>query len=190
MFDYLAILISVILGLALTHLLMGVSRLIQLRHHVRIYWVQLAWTFNVIIYVLALWWGMFWWKHLQVWTVQEFFFLTLYTIVVFLLASMLFPHECSEGLDCEEHFFRNKSWFFGIQLLASLFDIPETLFKSYDGLRGVPREYYVFIAALLLIDVVGLRSSNRKVHAALPLLWLALIVGYETATSIHRIVAG
>lgn len=190
MFDYLAILISVILGLALTHLLFGVSRLIQLRHGVRIYWVQLLWTFNVILYVLALWWGMFWWKHLQVWTIQEFFFLTFYTIVVFLLASILFPHECHEGLDCEAHFFRNKNWFFGAQITASLFDIPETLFKSYDGLRGVPHEYYVFITALILIDVIGLVSSNRTTHRMLPIAWLALIVGYETATSIHRIVAG
>jgi hypothetical protein len=189
MFDYLAILISIILGLALTHLLMGVSRLIQLRHRVRLYWVQLLWTVNVILYVLAIWWGMFWWKHLQVWTFPEFFFLAFYSIVLFLLASMLFPHECEEGLDCEEHFFRNKNWFFGIQLTATLLDIPETLFKSYDGLRSAPREYFAFIGALILIDIVGLWSRSRKVQAALPLLWLALIVAYETVTSIHRIVA-
>jgi len=189
MFDYLAVLISVILGLALTHLLLGASKLIQARHNVRLYWVQLVWTFNVILYVLALWWGMFWWKHLQAWTVQLFFFLTLYTIVVFLLASMLFPHECGEGLDCEAHFFRNKNWFFAIQLIVSLLDIPETLFKSYGGLRGVPLAYFGFITGLILIDIVGLSSSNRKIHAILPLLWLVLIVGYETATSIDRIVA-
>jgi hypothetical protein len=35
---------------------------------------------------------------------------------------------------------------------------------------GVPREYFAFIAALILIDIVGLRSDNRKVHAAPPLL--------------------
>jgi len=189
MFDYLAILICIILGLALTHLLIGASRLIQLRHGVRLYWVHLAWTFNVIVYVLALWWGMFWWKHLQVWTVQEFFFLAFYTIVVFLLASMLFPHECGEGHDCEAHFFRNKNWFFGILIAALLLDIPETLFKSLDGLRGVPREYFLFLPAVTLIGIVGLWSGNRKVHATLPLLWLAAMIAYETATSIDRIVA-
>jgi len=189
MFDYLAILISVILGLALTHLLTGVSRLIQLSHRVRLYWVQLVWTLDVILHVLAIWWGMFWWKHLQVWTFPEFFFLTSYSIALFLVASMLFPHECGEGHDCEAHFFRNKNWFFGIQLVATLLDIPETMFKSYNGLRGAPIEYFPFIAALILIDITGLRTQDRKVHAVLPLLWLALIVGYETATSIHRIVA-
>jgi len=189
MFDYLAILICVILGLALTHLLIGVSRLMQTRHEVRLYWVQLAWTFNVILYILALWWGMFWWKHLQSWTVQEFFFLALYTIVVFLLASALFPHECGPGHDCEAYFFRNKSWFFGLLIAAFLFDLPETLMKSLDGLRGVPVQYFLFLPVVILIGIVGLWSNNRKVHAALPLLWLAAIIAYETATSIDRIVA-
>lgn len=189
MFDYLAILICVILGLALTHLLIGVSRLMQARHEVRIYWVQLAWMFNIVLYILALWWGMFWWKHLQTWTVQEFFFLALYTIVVFLLAAALFPHECGAGHDCQTYFFRNKTWFFGLLTTAWLFDLPETLLKSLDGLRGVPFEYFLFLPTMLLINAVGLSSSNRRVHAALPLLWLATIVAYETATSIDRIVA-
>jgi hypothetical protein len=189
MFDYLAILISVILGLALTHLLLGVSRLIQIRHGVRLYWVQLVWTLNVVIYILAVWWGMFWWKHLTDWTIQEFFFLTSYSIVLFLLASMLFPHECSEGLDCEEHFYRNKNWFFGIQLVAALLDVPETLAKSYDGLRGVPREYFLLTPALIALHLTGLATRNRRIHGALCILWLLLIVGYETATSIDRIAA-
>jgi hypothetical protein len=190
MFDYLAILICVIIGLALTHLLSGLGRLIQLRHNVRLYWVQLVWTLNVTIYLLAVWWGMFWWKHLTDWTIQQFFFLTFYSIVLFLLASMLFPHECAEGLDCEEHFFRNKNWFFGIMLLAFLLDIPETLAKGYDGLRGVPREYLLFIPTILTIIIVGLVSRNRKAHAAISLLWLAVFVTYCTATAIDRISAG
>jgi len=170
-------------------LLIGVSRLIQIRHEVRLYWVHLAWTFNVVVFILALWWGMFWWKHLQVWTVQEFFFLALYTIVVFLLASALFPHECGAGHDCEAYFFRNKNWFFGLQIVALLFDLPETLMKSLDGLRGVPLQYFLFLPVVILICLVGFLSSNRRVHMALPLLWLVAIVAYETATSIDRIVA-
>src|ERR1035441_9685778 len=91
MFSYLGVLISVILGLALTHLLVGLSKMIQLRESVKIYWVQVVWTINIILYVLALWWGMFWWNKLQVWTIEEFLFIIGYSIVVFMLASMLSP---------------------------------------------------------------------------------------------------
>jgi hypothetical protein len=48
-FDYFAVLISVILGLALIHPLRGLAKLIQMRHEIKPYWVHIVWTFNVII---------------------------------------------------------------------------------------------------------------------------------------------
>src|SRR5947209_2712124 len=114
MFAYHGVLISVILGLALTHLLVGLSKTIQLRDSVRVYWVQIVWVFNVILYVLALWWGMFWWNKLQIWPIEEFLFIMAYSIVIFMLASLLFPWEFEAALDCEQYFFANKGWFFGI----------------------------------------------------------------------------
>lgn len=130
MFDYLGVLVAVILGLSLTHLLRGLSKLIQQRRTVKPYWVHVVWTINILIYVLAIWWGMFWWTKLQVWTIEEFFYIALYCIVLFMLASMLYPAESPHDLDCEEYFFANKSWFFGIQLAAWLLDIPENAGQS------------------------------------------------------------
>ena len=54
MFDYFGVLISIILGLALTHLLRGLAKLIQMRHEVEPYWVQIVWTLTVTIFVLAI----------------------------------------------------------------------------------------------------------------------------------------
>ena len=189
MFTYLGVLISVILGLALTHLLVGVSKMIQLRESVRVYWVQVVWTINVILYVLALWWGMFWWNKLQVWTIEEFLFIMAYSIVVFMLASLLFPWDFAAGLDLEQHFFANKAWFFGIFLTATLLDIPETLQKGVSHLRDVPRQYVIFIPISLGILITGLFSSNRRVHGALGIAWLILIVAYLAFTSLAKIVA-
>jgi len=73
---------------------------------------------------------MFWWNNLQVWSIERFFFIAAYCAVLFMLASMLYPLDFSNDLNCEEHFFANKSWFFGIQIAAFLLDIPETLAKG------------------------------------------------------------
>jgi hypothetical protein len=188
MFDYLGILVAVILGLSLTHLLRGLSKLIQQRRTVKPYWVHVVWTINILIYVLGIWWGMFWWTRLQVWTIEEFFYIALYCIVLFMLASMLYPPESSHDLNCEEYFFANKSWFFGIQLAAWLLDIPETLAKAGAHLRDVPRQYEYFVPTMLLICVVGLGSTNRRVHGVLCLAWLAAIIAYLTFTSLEKIV--
>ena len=187
MFDYLGILISIILGLALTHLLFGCSRLIQLRHGVKIYWVQLGWTLNVLIYVLALWWGMFWWKHLTVWTFQVFLFLAAYSIVVFMMASLLFPVDFAEGADLEINFHQNRRWFFGLLLLALLLDIPETVAKGASALRDVPREYVAFLGVMIPITLVALITSNRRAHVGLCLAAMVTLIGYLTLTSLDRI---
>ena len=189
MFDYLAVLISVVLGLAVTHVLTGISAAINRREQMRIDWLQLFWAGNVLAYVLAVWWGMYWWKHLTVWTFQEFAFLTSYAIVLFLMASALFPGEVGRGAPQQSPFERNRLWFFSLLLAAHLIDIPETAAKQTDGLRAVPPQYWIAGPAFILIAGTGLLTSQRKIQALLAPAWLAVMVGYEVFSALDQIVA-
>ncbi|HEY4771883.1 MAG TPA: hypothetical protein VIH50_02530 [Steroidobacteraceae bacterium] len=190
MFDYFGVLISVIMGLALIHLLRGAVRLIQMRHEVRPYWVHIVWTINCAFYVLGIWWGMFWWRDLQDWTVGWFYFIATYAIALFLWAAMLYPVEYSRGFDFEEFFFDNRRWFFGIQTLVSLMDIPETLQKAALHLRPVPAQYVILAPTMVALSLTGLLTRNRHVHAVLCVAWFTLLVGYLFLTPIARIFKG
>lgn len=189
MFDYLAVLISVVLGLAITHVLTGISGAINRRERHRPDWIQIWWGINVLAYVLGVWWGMYWWKHLTVWTVQEFAFLTGYAIVLFMTASLLFPWEGGEGSAAEPALWRNRRWFFGMLLAAHLIDIPETAAKQVAGLRAVAGQYWFAEPAFLTIAVLGLVTAKRKVHAVLAPAWLAVMIGYEVFSALDQIVA-
>jgi hypothetical protein len=190
MFEYLGVLIAVILGLALTHLVRGLAKLIHERRTVKIWWPHVLWTINMMIYVLAIWFGMYWWNTLKEWSILEFFFIAAYCTVMFLLASLLYPPEFPDHLSCERHFFDNKQWFFSILIAAYLLDIPETLVKGAAHLRAVPREYIFYVPAILLIAVVGMISNNRRVQAALPVAWLAATLAYLLLeTQMNTIVA-
>ena len=186
MFDYLAVLISVVLGLAITHVLTGASTAINARARVRPDAVQIFWAVNVLAYVLAMWSGMYWWKHLDTWTVQAFFFLTGYAIILFLLASALFP---GEGAEAGSGFIANRRWFFGLLFAAHLIDIPETAAKQVDGLRAVPPQYWLVAPAFLAVAVAGWWSGSRRVHAILAPAWLTILIGYEVFSALDRIVA-
>jgi hypothetical protein len=190
MFDYFGVLISVIMGLALIHLLRGAVRLIQMRHEVRPYWVHIVWTINCAFYVLGIWWGMFWWRDLQDWTVGWFYFIATYAIGLFLWAAMLYPVEYSRGFDFEKFFFDNRRWFFAIQTLVSLMDIPETLQKAALHLRPVPAQYAILAPTMVAISLTGLLMRNRRVHAVLCVAWFILLVGYLFLTPIARIFKG
>lgn len=187
MFEYIGVLISVILGLGMTHLAVGMSKLIQERETVRHYWVHILWTLNVLIHILAIWWGMYWWNDLPEWTVFQYLFITVYSVVLFLLAAMLYPWDMSKNEDFRDYFFRNRVWFFSIMLVAWLIDIPETLFKSTSSLRETPTDYAFFISSLLVICCVGIVTANRRVHAVLPFAWMLIVVGYLSFTTLSKI---
>ena len=189
MFDYFGVLISVIFGLALTHLLRGLGHLIQMRHETRPYWVHVVWTINVVIYVLGIWWGMYWWKGLEDWTFEWFFFIAGYAIAIFMWAYALFPAEFAPGADFSAYFFANRRWFFGIQVAVVLADIPETLQKGVMHLRQVPVQYGYFIAALLLISILGLFTDKRRIHGALCIIWVLIVLTYLFLSSVARIAA-
>jgi hypothetical protein len=187
MFSYLGVLISVILGLALTHLLRGLSKLVQLRDTVKPYWVHVVWTVNVILYILGIWWGMYWWNKLDTWTTELFLFLSAYSIVIFLLSSLLYPAEFPHDMNFENYFYKNKTWFFGLLTASLLLDIPETYRKGAAHLRDVPKEYIVFLPACLLIVSIAAFSNNRRVQATLCLAWLAVILAYMNLSALENI---
>jgi hypothetical protein len=188
-FSYLGVLISVIFGLALAHLLRGLSKLIQIRQTVRIYWVHVLWTFNLLLYVLGLWWGMYWWNNLQEWTTELFLFLTSYSIVVFVMSSLLYPAEFPADMDFEDYYYRNHRWFFGLLTLASVLDIPETLLKGAANLRAVPPQYVLFVPTIITIAAIGTLSRDRRVHALLAVAWLAAMLAYMNFSSLEKLVA-
>jgi hypothetical protein len=188
MFDYLGVLVSVILGLALTHLLTGLSRLIQMRSHVRVYWVHVAWTLNIMLYVLGLWWGMYWWKHLEDWTIGRFLFLSGYASVIYVLSALLYPHEVADGFDFEVHFESNRRWFFGAFVLAILLDIPETLSKGVAHLRDVPTHYVAFITIMLVLGTAGLLFRARKAQGIVASMVLLGFLAYFNLTTLERII--
>ncbi|MDJ0938664.1 MAG: hypothetical protein QNJ00_02740 [Woeseiaceae bacterium] len=174
-FEYIGVLVSVIMGLGITHLAVGASKLIQNRATTKACVPHALWTFNILLYILVIWWSMFWWSGLEDWTAFHYLGITLYAIVLFLLSAMLYPYDMPSDIDIEAYFFRNRRWFFSLMIAAWLLDIPETLGKEIEGLRPVPPQYYVFVSSMIVLAIVGMLTSNRRVHTALPLAWLMLL---------------
>lgn len=176
-FEYLGVLVSVIMGLGITHMAAGATKLIQNRDEVRFYWPHALWTVNILMHIMMIWWGMFWWSKLEDWSAFGYMFIAIYAIALFFNASMLYPWDMEKKFDVRDYFFRNRRWFFGAQLAAWLIDIPETLSKETAGLRDVPADYGVFVGTMLAIAVTGWISGNRTLQRILPIVWF-LVIGY------------
>jgi hypothetical protein len=173
--------------LGITHLATGATKLIQHRDEVRLYLPHALWTLNILIFILLIWWGMFWWSNHDTWYVYQYLFITLYAIALFFLASMLYPWDMASDIDVREYFFKNRFWFFGAMFVAWCLDIPETVVKANADLRPVPEEYFWFVGLHLVIAATGLVTRNRIVHLLLPVLWFVLIVYYVTMSTLGQI---
>lgn len=188
-FEYLGVILSVILGLGLTHLLAGVSKIIHHRRTLTISWIQLMWTVNVLMYIVIIWWGMFWWSEQQEWSFFLFLLLLSYAIVLFLAASLLYPWEFPDNFDFDAHFFDTRPWFFSVFILAWCIDIPETVLKSDGGLRDLPQAYLWMVAAQITLGLIGALWSNRKYHQFFAVFWPISTVGYLSVTTLAQIAA-
>ena len=58
-FEYLTVLISVVVGLSVTSFLTNVVRIIHVRGDVTVSWVQLLWSIANLIWTIAFWWFTF-----------------------------------------------------------------------------------------------------------------------------------
>jgi len=71
-FSYLSVLLSVILGLAVTQILKGFRGLLLSRARVRIYWPVIAWAVLLLLICFQSWWAMFGMRARHDWTFQQF----------------------------------------------------------------------------------------------------------------------
>jgi hypothetical protein len=174
-FEYIGVLISVIMGLGITHLATGATKLIQHRDEVRFYLPHMIWTLNILIYILLIWWGMFSWSGHDDWYAYEYLFITSYAIVSFFLAAMLYPWDMTKDIDISAYFFKNRVWFFSTLLIAWWIDVPAALLKANAGLRPIPEGYFGFIGIQTLIACIGIGTRNRLIHLILSIVFLVLV---------------
>lgn len=94
-FEYITILISIILGLGITHILSSLVRLLQIPG-VQSYWPHMIWVMLVLLLHIQEWFVLYELKDLKVWRMVTFLFVILYPINLFISANLLFPLNINE----------------------------------------------------------------------------------------------
>ncbi len=113
-FGYLSVLIAIILGLAITQILLGYRGLLHAREHVRLYWPSLVWSGLVIIMAVQSWWAMFGLRSLTGWTFLQFSVVLMQTILVYMLSALVLPDFGSKAVDLRKTYFEHFRWFYSL----------------------------------------------------------------------------
>jgi hypothetical protein len=136
-FEYVMVLVSIVIGLAITHILSAAGATIhRLRGHgmsIRLDPVFLLWAGWVLTMLVSFWWWEFRLQETQVdWTFGLYLFLITYAIGLFLLTVILIPHRMEDVKDSFEYFMAGRRWFLGGILLVVALDIGDTMLKGAE----------------------------------------------------------
>src|SRR5438046_2602424 len=113
-FSYLSVLISIILGLAITQILQGARGVVIGRREVSNYWPVLVWAGLLLLINVQSWWAMYGLRQLQNWTFVQFSVVLLQSILLYMLAALVLPDiRPGERSDLKTHYFEQHRWFFG-----------------------------------------------------------------------------
>lgn len=170
-FEYLAVVVSIILGLGITHLLSGIARTIHRRGRTRLDAVHTIWTVAVFEVLVLNWWVFFQWREQTEWSFGAFLMVVVWAVTFYLEAVILYPPDLDEDEDFGEVFARNRSWFLGLFVASSLADIALTAMRG--DLRDPP--YYLpFVGHFIVLGLLGLLWRSRRFHLALAT-WVLVI---------------
>jgi hypothetical protein len=175
-FEYLSVLISIIVGLGLTHLMTTGARLIQERGRVRFFVPTLVWMGMLFVLHIQIWWAAFEWQSRSSWTFFAFLLFLALPIGAYLLSILLVPDlDRAEDPDLRQSYFANRVWFFG---LLSAMPVVSLLHEAVHGGAIEPDADAAFRVVFGLTALLGLGSRNESVHWGIALGYAAAFAAY------------
>ncbi|MCO5066121.1 MAG: hypothetical protein M9924_17145 [Rhizobiaceae bacterium] len=172
-YSHLRILVSLILGLAITRVLSGLSRRIQLPSRTEGMFTQIVWAIVILLGTVHFWWWEFGLRGVDHWHFGTYLFLLTYASLNFLMATLIFPDAIPDHAESETFFMQRRRWFFGLFAASFAFDFIDTAIKGNAYLQSLGPEYPVRLAFGVVIAIAAMRARTLRTVMLLGLLWLA-----------------
>ena len=163
LFEFLMVLVSVVIGLGLTEILTGAANLLRARASVRFHWFHVLFQIGVFFALLQQWWEF--WDMEGMGAISFFAVLAVLgpPVFLFLIANLLYPGS-PEGVDLETYYYDQAPLLWGLVIAGTVFGtfvqppiFGERIFHPAN-LSGIPM--------IILCGVLAI-SKRRRVHAVL-----------------------
>lgn len=164
-FDYLTVLISIVMGLAIAMVLTRLATVITARERVDFYWPPVAWAVWLFFISVQHWWAQWGERHTREWNFGTFWLELLIPVDLFVLAALVLPEREENGtLDLGQWYFHNRAWF-----LTFLFFLPALSIAGEVARTGHMDSALnlAFLLAFEVVIVIAYVLKSRKAQEVL-----------------------
>ena len=172
LFEFLMVLVSIIVGLGIAEILSGVARMIRCRESIRGYWVHGLAVALVFLALLQQWWEIWGLRNTPEWTFASLLMMLAGPVGLFLIAHLMFPVSMS-GANVREYYYgvMRPAWSIAAAtvLLATLF---RPLVFHWQLFTPDNATSLAFFVGFLLLAI----SKRPQLHAVLMPFFLALLL--------------
>jgi hypothetical protein len=172
-FDYIAIALSLILGLGITQLLSSAVGAFRARHRVALDWTALAWAAVILFWQLQYWWALFDLSaSIQVWTILHFVVLVVLALFLFVSGALILPsYDRDRDSELSGAFQRDGRW--ALSVMSAYF--AACLAGNWFLFNTPPLSYVgALVTALMIMPLLFLWQRNRFIRVAIVVLNIAL----------------
>lgn len=161
-FDYLSVLVSIVVGLGLSRVLTSAGELVLQRQRVRFHWVPLLMAAIVFLVEVEFWWSAFGFQEIEEWNFFSFSLLLLVSVALYMMSVLVLPDPTAEAsVDLRRHFYSNHRWLFS---LAGAYLLLDVSFDLAVGGEAFFQPVRYFQAVYLLFLIAAAISRNERVH--------------------------
>jgi hypothetical protein len=173
-FEYVTVLISIILGMGITQIVTGVADLVHQWHRVRIYWPHILWIFFVFFLHIQEWWATYELRQFESLRLPTFLFVLIYPINLFILARILFPLVQSESeFDLKVFYFASYRKFFTWASMLPVLSILNNVLVTGHPLPTQVGQGAIFLGLLFM---ASRKNIDERVHKLAAILLLAIVL--------------
>lgn len=178
-FEYVVVLASLILGLAVAQILNGIADMVANYSRIKFSFAHSVLIAVIFMVTIQDWWYSYQYsKQIEVWTLPTVMAIMSFPIVLFLEVRLLFPTGTrSQELDMDVYFYQNYRWIYTLFLITILISITQNMyFSGYTLFEEIP----LFIYAGVYVLFIFADFKNKLYHdifvVAQLFVWLSFFI--------------
>ncbi len=185
-FEYIMVLVSIIVGLGIAHILLGIGgiidRLSRKNDRLELSLAHAAWLAFCFLWLVMFWW----WEYrfstrVSDWTMGLYLFLICYAVALFLFQALLVPRTWDGVTSLKEYFLERRAWFYSLLAFVTMLDLFDSYLKG--GFEYILETGYfamAFPVATIPVVIIGIRTANIRIHNIMATIFLGwqVLIGF------------